>query len=183
MRSGWRSTPAAMIGMAIAVLASVMAPSCFRSSQSLVCCTAPVDVSIEHRVDGSTWVVLREGGRRAFVTKLSDASICDVSLLDEFPASRGQVDFEGDGIPEVVLTMWDGGNRGDWLYVIGKRNGSWSVWAQISTPFECAIRDCDGDGDLDVILPERETSPAEVFYFHKGRFETRDEAAATTSLR
>ena len=132
--------------------------------------SSSLDIHIGKRADGATWVEIAEAGRTVFEAKLSDSDICAASLSEVSPIDQGQIDFDSDGTPEVVVDMWDGGNRFDTVFVFGKRKGSWSQWDGILTPFEYELCDVDKDGHLDFVLPPKYGAERQVLYFRNGRF-------------
>jgi len=129
-----------------------------------------LDSHVERRANGTTWIEVTEDGRAVLEMQLSDSNICETSLSEEAPIKNGRFDFDGDGSPEIVLSIWEGGNGYDTVFVFGKRNGSWSKWGDFLSPFQYELRDVDNDGRMDFVLPAKHGNESHTIYYRDGRF-------------
>ena len=125
---------------------------------------------VEFRVERhgtATDFVIFEGSKEVFRRTMSDWEIAEVSVDKE------RVDFDGDGQPELIVGVWEGQNSGDNCYVIGKRDGLWSVWLEFYRPrWESSIcKNAEGRA-VSISVPVRENGVGGVMYVYKhGRFE------------
>ncbi len=86
--------------------------------------------SNSHRVETKAEFV-REGEEHFFVVCENGVEVAREFLSDGniFKAElETPVDFDGDGNNEYIVSTWEGQNSGDWVLIVGKSRGIWSVW-------------------------------------------------------
>ncbi len=92
----------------------------------------------------------------------------DIERFEAELAAEHPLDFDADGIDELTLRVWHGGNGGDWLYVFGKRGHAWSEWGRFFLlHFQDPIfRDENGDGRLDVVVATADDGKKRVVHYY-----------------
>jgi hypothetical protein len=113
--------------------------------------------------DGRIVLTIRELERPVFEQVLSDSSIVEAQLEEQ------DLDFNGDGMRDFVVYVWEGQNPGDRAFVIGRQQGTWSVWLEFRRP------DCESlfprDGARNQIrVADPDTKKQDTYCFHDGRF-------------
>lgn len=118
----------------------------------------PIVGQLIQDADGRVLLCVLENQNEVFRGVLSDAPVVEAQV------EKHALDFNGDGIRDLVVYVWEGQNSGDRVLVFGKRYGQWSQWLDVRRPHFKSEFLREGGRDLISIL-DPDTNRTRVFSY------------------